>query len=275
VFPYENISLEPFEAAVAALNPVVAVKVRSAAVHAALSEIAEADKNIYIDANTKIQVLETMLQLPQADKEQCGAFIRDERVLVVWSDSLDNIIPTCHDFEERLIKLLWRSRPTVGGTMSGSSHQGSTAGSLSGHSHAGSPNAQQPSRASAMLGATALGSMSQASLGDPEKLTGSTKQTKTVRTWYGRKRTVEVDPDATESRPARYFAPFYNGVAAGLSLLFICNGLRTLIKEWQLDGDFTRFALCAFLPLLFCVSLFFSLQIVQNLTMAYVDRLAF
>ena len=39
VFPYENASLEPFETAVAALNPVVAVKVRSAAVHAALAEV--------------------------------------------------------------------------------------------------------------------------------------------------------------------------------------------------------------------------------------------
>ena len=38
VFPFENANLEPFEAAVSALNPVVAVKVRSAAVHAALGE---------------------------------------------------------------------------------------------------------------------------------------------------------------------------------------------------------------------------------------------
>lgn len=36
VFPYENRYLEPFEAAVRGLNPVVAVKVRSAAVHVAL-----------------------------------------------------------------------------------------------------------------------------------------------------------------------------------------------------------------------------------------------
>jgi hypothetical protein len=39
VFPYENISLEPFETAVTALNPLVAVKVRSAAVHAALGSV--------------------------------------------------------------------------------------------------------------------------------------------------------------------------------------------------------------------------------------------
>lgn len=39
VFPYENLALEPFETAVAALNPLVAVKVRSAAVHAALADM--------------------------------------------------------------------------------------------------------------------------------------------------------------------------------------------------------------------------------------------
>ena len=39
VFPYENRYLEPFEAAVRVLNPVVAVKVRSAAIHAALGTV--------------------------------------------------------------------------------------------------------------------------------------------------------------------------------------------------------------------------------------------
>lgn len=39
VFPYENLTLAPFEAAVRSLNPVVAVKVRNAAVHAALGSV--------------------------------------------------------------------------------------------------------------------------------------------------------------------------------------------------------------------------------------------
>ena len=69
-----------------------------------------------------------MTDLPRADKEQCGAFIvrralkssqplfvdyrvfptmqRDERVLVVWSDNLDTVIPLCRDFENSLIKLV-------------------------------------------------------------------------------------------------------------------------------------------------------------------------
>ena len=39
VFPYENRFLEPFEAAVRLLNPVVAVKTRSSAVHVAISSV--------------------------------------------------------------------------------------------------------------------------------------------------------------------------------------------------------------------------------------------
>ena len=33
------------------------------------------DTSIYVDANTRIQILETMMDLPTADKEQSAAFI--------------------------------------------------------------------------------------------------------------------------------------------------------------------------------------------------------
>lgn len=39
VFPYENPALVPFEAAVRRLNPVVAVKIRNAAVQAAIRKM--------------------------------------------------------------------------------------------------------------------------------------------------------------------------------------------------------------------------------------------
>ena len=32
-------------------------------------------KSVYVDSNTRIQVIDTMLMLPHADKEQCAAFI--------------------------------------------------------------------------------------------------------------------------------------------------------------------------------------------------------
>ncbi|THH01974.1 hypothetical protein EW026_g833 [Hermanssonia centrifuga] len=289
VFPYENLALEPFEAAIARLNPAVAVKVRSAAVHAALAEVSQDDNSIYVDVNTRIQILETMMDLPTADKEQSAAFIRDERVLIVWSDSIDTIIPTCHDFEERLIKLLWRSRPNAAGAAtSSSSHPTSLAGSQSGHGSLTNLNARLSQSQYAGPGSRysntlqppgtprGVHGMSMEDLhGDLEKaddmVDEKSLKTKTKRTWYGRKKTVvvaDLEEGMPEPRPAMFYAPFYNGFAFGLSLFFIGNGVSVLLIEWQLDQNFTRFALCAVIPLLFAVSLFFCLQIVQNLCMA-------
>ncbi|KAG1781357.1 glycosyl transferase family group 2-domain-containing protein [Suillus placidus] len=223
IFPYETAALAPFEAAVAALNPLVAVKVRSAAVHAALAEQA-IDDCIYVDSNTRIQVLDSMFLLPQAEKDQNAAFIRDERVLVVWSDSLDTIIPIARDFEDRLIRLLWRTKPPLPSTHELSIYSDKPADPRLTPS---SINSQKPTCA------------------DPEK--SSQKQF---------------------ARPIMLYAPVYNGLAAALAFVFIGNGLTTLLSEFRLDGNYTHFTLCALMPLLFCVSLFFTLQIMQNLTFA-------
>jgi hypothetical protein len=86
VFPYENPSLEPFETAVAGLNPVVAIKVWSAAIHAALATVyvgltssicsPPEDQSIYVDVDTRIQILDTMLHLPGAEKGPVCRFHR-------------------------------------------------------------------------------------------------------------------------------------------------------------------------------------------------------
>lgn len=229
VFPYETAALAPFEAAVAALNPLVAVKVRSAAVHAALAEQA-IDDCIYVDSNTRIQVLDSMVLLPQAEKDQNAAFIRDERVLVVWSDSLDTIIPIARDFEDRLIRLLWRTRPPLPST------------------HEMSIYSEKPV--------------------DPRLTPSSTQSQK--RSWFGRVLFSEQDPEKAQhkqsTRPIMLYAPVYNGLSAALAFIFIGNGLGTVLSEFRLDGNYTHFALCAVMPLLFCVSLFFTLQILQNVT---------
>ena len=47
----------------------------------------------------------------------------------------------------------------------------------------------------------------------------------------------------------------------------MCNGIGALLKQWLLDGSPIRFALIVTTPVLWCISLFFSLQIIQNLAM--------
>lgn len=41
--------------------------------------------------------------------------------------------------------------------------------------------------------------------------------------------------------------------------------LETLLSEWRLDGDWRRFFLVLTMPFIFCVSLFFTIQLVGNI----------
>lgn len=147
---------------------------------------------------------------------------RDERVLVVWSSSIETIIPTCHDFEDRLIKLLWRTRPPV----TAAEGAGTASNSLSGHStQPVNPfRTPSPSRYSSVFGffppspgPGLTDTVTTPRLDDPEK-GGFVPKTKTKRTWYGKKYTVDVDPNAPIPRPTVLYACVYNGLAAGLSL---------------------------------------------------------
>ncbi|KAI1784473.1 glycosyl transferase family group 2-domain-containing protein [Ganoderma leucocontextum] len=253
VFPYENAYLEPFEAAIRVLNPVVAVKIRSAAIHAALATVkADADA-FYIDENTRIQVLDSILLLGSADKEQCGAFIRDERVLVVWSYQLDTIIPTCRDFEEKLIKLVWDRRADLS----------SCAPSVN------ASNASSDVNLTEKVKEQQTQTKEVPSALEPEA--ARNQPPKKTRLWglsyfVTNKGDVEKTADGPSPRPIRLFAPFYNGLGVALSIFFIASGIAILLEESRLDGTWARFALLVTTPFLLCVSLFFSMQIVTDIS---------
>jgi hypothetical protein len=137
-------------------------------------------------------------------------------VLVVWAPSVETIIATCHDFEDRLMKLLWRSRPPV----ASASGTGSAENSVSGHSAQANPfQTPTASRHTSVFGffpPTPNPGLTDAAA-DPEK-GAAVPEKKTKRTWYGKKYTVDVDPHAPIPRPTVLYACVYNGLAAGLSL---------------------------------------------------------
>ncbi|KAH9062582.1 glycosyl transferase family group 2-domain-containing protein [Lactarius deliciosus] len=236
VFPYENHFLGPFEAAVRTLNPAVAVKVRSAAVHVALNTVDENADAIYVDDNTRIQILDTMHDLPRADKEQCGAFIEHLFKLVLVSHRTSTTI-------------------TPGPSIAIASPDSSVVNSASDvqldnekpqeqapvHAQAAPENAKPISGGS--LWGWRIGSKA--------------KQAPAPR---------DLETGGASARPTRYFAPVYGGLGLALSTFFIASGVNILLQEYRLTGTFTRFALVATVPCLFCVSLFFSLQVITNIS---------
>lgn len=159
--------------------------------------------------------------------------------MVVWSDDLDDIVPTCKDFEDRLIKLLWRSRPAPLPLSSVSSYPTTATGSVSGHGP--SRNSVTPSdlvaanekliHADEKRGTSSVASAGGArttrrdssglliSGGDLEKGEGDGEEEEVVdekgkRGLFGRKKKAKKGQD----RPVRLFAPVYNGFAAALSI---------------------------------------------------------
>lgn len=254
VFPYENSYLAPFEAAIRLLNPVVAVKVRSAAVHAALSIVPEDASAIYVDHNTRIQIVASMAMVPRAEKEQCGAFVRDEAVLILWSDNLDNIIPLCRDFEEKLIKLVWRQRANISAAPSEIIPP-----TLPSHDN---------------LLATKEDSTEEIPVTEKELTNRKPKPKQSspfwkIFSWSTTRQEHEGDAEkgAKKVRRTKLIAPCYNGLGCGLSIFFIGTGASMLLQEAMLDGQWLRFCLLVTAPFSFCVSLFFSLQIIGNIGM--------
>ncbi|KAG6919684.1 hypothetical protein DXG01_002627 [Tephrocybe rancida] len=256
VFPYENPYLAPFEAAVRSLNPLVAVKIRSAAVHSALATVSDDAEAIYIDLNTRIQVLDSVNHLPKADKEQCGAFIRDERVLIVWSDDLDHIVPLCAEFEEKIMKLVWRSRTNPGSILT------STTTSISPSTTASNVNLNEKDAHQPIIVADAVAAVARANKEEVVAHKEEPEPTKSKWSWRlskkrpsKAKKDIEKGSSGREDRPIRLFGPFYGGLGLGLAIFFILSGLAVLLQEYRLDHGATRFALLSTTPFLLCVSL--------------------
>jgi hypothetical protein len=164
-------------------------------------------------------------------------------VLIIWSDSLETIIPTCNDFEERVIKLLWRSRPSA---INGTSTPGtlSPPPSVDGHDLSRIASRQT----SFLRSPVGLGRVYGMSLDDPEfrsaivdekgkdKEESRTLEQVTIEgplgvrdgnviqektTWYGRKYYVQVDLENQRNgskRPTKLYSPLYNGLAAAISI---------------------------------------------------------
>lgn len=162
-------------------------------------------------------------------------------MLLVWSDNLDTIIPTCRDFEDKLIKLVWRARPPLS-----SSASALTAGSLGSMSTAlqssasASASAQNISSQEKLSPGQRAGDAAPAEDADAPAKTDAPKKRSFLFGWRvtgsaakaGAKKTGEKDVEAwkPEPRPLRLFAPIYGGLGAGLSVFFIGSGLNVLIQ---------------------------------------------
>ncbi|KAF8621383.1 hypothetical protein AX15_007840 [Amanita polypyramis BW_CC] len=159
------------------------------------------------------------------------------------------------------MKLIWRSRPT---SATASSIANTNISSIS------------PSAATSNINLTEKPRITQESIPEPNAAEDEKGKPAKRKFWswkLSEKKSpavptsdVEKGIPSPEARPIRLFAPVYNGFGAALSLYFIGSGIATLLSEFRLDHSYIRFALIATAPFLFCVGLFFSLQVIANVS---------
>ncbi|KAJ9112323.1 hypothetical protein QFC19_000743 [Naganishia cerealis] len=107
-YPLDCAGMSEFEWAVAALNPAVAFKIRSPIVMSIMATyMCPDDMEFTINANTRIQILDELPHLARAKKHQYAAFVRDEGVLCVWSDSVKTIVADVEKLEKALLNFVW------------------------------------------------------------------------------------------------------------------------------------------------------------------------
>ena len=132
-------------------------------------------------------------------------------MLVVWSFNLENIIPTCRDFEDKLIKLVWSQRSAF--TSLNSSTVASSAQTSASDVNLTEKVVEKP---------TEIVNEKEVEAIIQRKKDSS--QPKTSRSWCGLgywvsgKSDVEKAADGPSTRPVRLLAPIYGGIAAGLSV---------------------------------------------------------
>ncbi|KAK7055869.1 glycosyl transferase family group 2-domain-containing protein [Favolaschia claudopus] len=334
VFPYNAPYLVPFEAAVRGLNPAGAVLVRNAAVTAVCGRVTPTAQSVLLDAATRIQVLGRLGDLPGAEKDQCGAFIRTPPSLILWSPAVDVLPSLAAEFEEKLIKFIWRTRGLPASSSSSSSQtslsnsnsQSTTAPPINRRrdSHAapgllaslfGAPSASVSSGSAtgrhphplvqevargevemegvvgeSTLGLTMMDNPSESRFrevdlsggvdekGGASRVPVKTEIKKKDSTFFGwswrlqPKSQSTPDPEKLEEggskkRKLVLLGPLYAGLGAGLAGYFVFSGVSVLLAEYALDGDPRRFALILTLPVIFCVSIFFCLQLIGNISL--------
>ena len=228
-------SLLTWEAAVSTLNPEVAIKITSKVVHAIMARLAPNVTDIAIDANTRIQVVDEIAHLAGARKHQFAAFVRAEQCLVVWSDEVDTIMESAEALELRMIQYVWissahgKSGPDAqmdeAGTDVGSVTTGATgAATDGGQTVKGIPHA--------LIGEGLGGE-------DEEKVMG-------IAGWTQQQR---------EKRPVLLYAPLITAFAVMMNCCFIGLGVRQLVIEACLDGNWIRFTLLATTPFTFLLAM--------------------
>ncbi|KAK9366566.1 glycosyl transferase family group 2-domain-containing protein [Lipomyces kononenkoae] len=108
----ENLS-RSYVANIAGLNVAVALQISYPVIRFLLDLLPADAYDIELSPDTRIQVLDTLDELPRARKYQYAAFIRSDYCLVIWADNIQDVVEFGSVIENKMVELIWESDITA------------------------------------------------------------------------------------------------------------------------------------------------------------------
>ncbi|KAK3944154.1 glycosyl transferase family group 2-domain-containing protein [Diplogelasinospora grovesii] len=243
----EDIS-PPLLACVQRLNLVVAFTMRPQMLEGILASLSPNQTELKLMDGSQLQIAESLgcMVSSNTKKFQYAALVRQEGMLLVWHDDLQQIIPQASRLEEKLLSLVWGTGSLPFGLLGTNTNNNSRAPSV------------YSSTMSVFRGAGAgtSGEKSMVNLGATLANDSSEQLEKDE----------SMDAPESLSRPVIRTSAVFVGMAMCLAIVLLFGTyISQLLIECVMDGTYTRLALIVCVPLLLCVSLFFFQVIFSNL----------
>ena len=223
--------------AVKRINPGVALTMSTDGIQAIFEVLEPMETELMFQNGSQIQIFESMADIANSStirKFQYAAFLRQERVLLVWHDDLSAILSHAMEVESRILALVWGTSKSPFSGFDSTLH----------------------SRANSILG----GSTVDFGLESKEKEVEINAEE------------IDVDIEKAEgaheslARPIIFTSSIFIGLAMVLIICLVIGlGNRQLILQTMIDHFYPRLLLILTEPIWFVLGLFFVVVIFGNL----------
>lgn len=103
-----------FLMASAALNVEVSICIFSHVVQVIIGSLPTNVWDFPLRDDRRVQIIQHIQDLPRARKHQYAAFVREQKCLVVWSDSASKVVDQGEELEKKIFDFIWNDGDGVG-----------------------------------------------------------------------------------------------------------------------------------------------------------------
>ncbi|KAF2430582.1 hypothetical protein EJ08DRAFT_238409 [Tothia fuscella] len=235
-------------AAVCNLNVEIAFTMRTETTNVILSILEDHQTDMILTDGSQLQIVDSLKEVATTTikKFQYACLVRQEGLLLVWHDDLQQILPHAQLLEEKLVSMIWGATLSPFGDTS-------TLNSLNVSRNNSAQNLNLFYEKPAALKKSPLTGVEE--IGKDEE-----------------ERDEEMGVDGKESlaRPVLYVSAVFVGLGMCLVIVLLLGfAVSKLLVECLVDGKWLRMVLVVTVPLLMAVALFFAVVIFTDLAQVF------